>query len=281
MANQLKEEDINIVYYDFFNHLENDTVRQLCIASWKKHMPKANFICKTENTPEIAEFIKNDKWCQECIKNDMRNYLVDTIRLWDSLRTENYLYLDTDVYMFNNLMPLLNSHDMFASAQIDGLWDGYANEENYRVFQNGTIMWSRKPNEVIKELLEKYKTEECIRGHYNSYVNYHFQKEQNPKLQEYAIEEVNDYVYHLFKSAFEREAKIYSKRIAVKYEDFKNLNDMYKSLPLIVYNCPKSAFVYSFGSNKYRFNILYFGCECIPITEQRKLLENMFNVKYL
>lgn len=275
MANQLKEEDVNIVYYDFFNHLENDTVRQLCVESWKKHMPKANFICKTENTPEIAEFIKNDKWCQECIKNDMKNYLVDTIRLWESQNIENYLYLDTDVYMFKNLMPLLEKHDVFAGSQEDYFFDDYKKTEEYKVFQNGTIMWSRKPNEVIKELLERYKTEECVRGHYNSYVNYHFQREQNPKLQKYALKEVNDYVYHLFKSGFEK-GKQYSKRLLVKYEELENMNKTIKeNFPITVYNCPRDN-PYCFSPYKYKKNILYFGYKEIPEEEQKEILKNMF-----
>ena len=81
---ELKEEDITIVYYDFYDHIKNDYIRKRCIESWKRCMPKAKIVCKTENTPEIKEFMETNRWCQECKKRNMRNYFVDTIRLRDS-----------------------------------------------------------------------------------------------------------------------------------------------------------------------------------------------------
>lgn len=213
MVNQLREEDINIVYYDFFNHVEKDETRRRCIESWKKCMPKANFICKTENTPEIAEFIKNDRWCQECIKNDMKNYLVDTIRLWECQNIENYLYLDTDVYMFKSVLPLLNKYDTFCGYEY--LYKDnknnfkystanqtiYNNEGYEKTIQNGTIMWVRNKNDILKELLDEYKKVECIRSNPNIVVNFDFQK-KHPELKDIALLETNEYVYHLFASMY-------------------------------------------------------------------------------
>ena len=77
---ELKEEDVTIVYYDFYDHIKGDYIRQRCIESWKRCMPKAKIICKTENTPEIKEFMESNRWCQECKKKSMYNDFVDTIR---------------------------------------------------------------------------------------------------------------------------------------------------------------------------------------------------------
>lgn len=207
---ELKEENINVVYYDFFDHLKNNRLRQICVESWKRALPKANFICKTENTPEIAEFIKNDKWCQECLKHgNMKNYLVDTIRLWESLNIENYLYLDTDVYLLKSPMELLNKYDLFAGKQTGDLFRFCNFDKKIELFQNGTVMWSRKPNDIIKELLQFYNElprEECRNGNFNSYINYLFDLKNKKKLKDYALDfsESANYFYHFFLSVIER-----------------------------------------------------------------------------
>lgn len=269
MATELKEEDINIVYYDFFNHVEKDPVRQKCIESWHKCMPKAKIIRKTENDPEIAEFIKNDEWCQKCIKNNMKNFLVDTIRLWDSLKTDNFLYLDTDVYMGKNILPLLKKHELLAQ-EVEDIWiDGVKIKDIS--FQNGTIMWSKKPNENIKGLLEFYKTFECNKCNYNSIANY---KYNNNILKKYVSKEVDSYLCHFFCSGlYEHKKKINVAIEAKNYdEDFlkKIKND---DVLIIVYNnnIDKS---YPFGRN----DVLFVGTNIIPIEIQKEIINIIWNI---
>lgn len=145
----MKEEDVTIIYYDFFDHLKDDKVRQMCIQSWKDCIPKAKFVCKTEKTPEIAEYIKNSKWCQECLKKKMYSFLGDPIRLWEALNNENFLYLDTDVYMTKNILPLLEKYDFFTGQQLD-----YVKKK--KVFQPGTILWLKGKNKLIEDVLREY-----------------------------------------------------------------------------------------------------------------------------
>ena len=275
---ELKEEDINVVYYDFYDHLKNDKVRQLCIESWKRFLPKANFICKTEKTPEIAEFIKNDRWCQECLRQgNMKNYFVDTIRLWESLNIKNYLYLDTDVYLLENPMELLRTHDLFAGSQTKGLVVNGHLMEDVKIFQNGTVMWSRKPHNIIKKLLEYYQAKAvCDKDHYNSRINFEFQNtEIGKELENYALLEANYVFYHFFQSGFDG-SKDKSKKLVINEKNFDNVPKALKNgMELILYNCKNND---SFGQSAKRLgNILYIGSEKMPLEEQKEIIKALFS----
>lgn len=274
---ELKEEDINVVYYDFYDHLKNDKVRQLCIESWKRFLPKANFICKTEKTPEIAEFIKNDRWCQECLRQgNMKNYFVDTIRLWESLNIENYLYLDTDVYLLENPMELLRTHDLFAGCQTKGLVINGKVIEDSCIFQNGTVMWSKKPHNIIKKLLEYYQTKAlCDKSHYNSRINFEFQETKfGRELKDYALLKANYVFYHFFQSGFD--GRDNSKKMAINE---KKTEDIPKALlggmELVIYNCKDNE---TFGQSAKRIgNIVWVGSEKMPLEEQKEIIKVLFS----
>ena len=271
---ELKEEDITIVYYDFYDHVKGDYIRERCIESWRRCMPKAKIVCKTENTPEIKEFMETNRWCQECKKRDMRNYYVDTIRLWDSLKTENFLYLDTDVYMIKSILPLLQEHDMFAGRQTDGLWIN-GKPVKTEVFQNGTVMWSRKPNDIIRKLLNTYETAVCDVSHHNCRVNTDFQKD-NPELRDHALSEANDYLYHFFESGICLAGD--KKRLAINFDEFDKLDSgLRNNLCLVVYNNPSGEM--NSNSEKYCNRINYVGIKEMPLEEQREMINYLYKDK--
>ena len=273
---ELKEEDVTIVYYDFYDHIKGDYIRQRCIESWKRCMPKAKIICKTENTPEIKEFMESNRWCQECKKKSMYNYFVDTIRLWDSLKTENFLYLDTDVYMTKSIMPLLKEHELFAGKQTDGLWIG-GEPIKTEVFQNGTVMWSRKPNEIIKKLLDTCETTPCDTNHHNCRANTDFQK-THPELLNYALSETNNYLYHFFESGITFAGN--KKRLAVNFDEMDKLdNGIKNNLCMVIYNNPSGKM--NSNSEKYCNRINYVGVKEMPIEEQLNFLNYLYDDKLI
>lgn len=180
MATELKEEDINVVYFDVGNHL--DDLRKACIESWHKFLPKANFICITEEDPELKEYLENNVWAKACMEQKMTRYAIDVFRLILAEKYDNYLYLDTDVFIKQSPLELLNKNDEICGIEII---------DNAQVPQNGTVFWLRHKTDKFKELVDKYNTKlkfdfENTNGVVNKDSSYLFN-----------LIDVKDYFYHV------------------------------------------------------------------------------------
>ncbi len=102
------------IHYVWFGNKKPEKVLK-CIESWKKHCPDYEIIEWNEDTFNIEEERKNNKFIDECYKRKLWGFLADPIRA-KVLYEYGGIYLDTDVEIVKNFDSLLNT-DFFAAHE--------------------------------------------------------------------------------------------------------------------------------------------------------------------
>lgn len=231
MANRLTDKDINVLYFDFGNHIENNILRKICFNSWKKWLPNANYICINEENEEFKKFIKECKFTKESIKSNCLAFLADSCRLYLTSAYDNLLYLDTDVYIRTDIMDLLNKNNELCGCQLNN---------GIVLPQNGTFLWTRNKTDKFNPIVEFYHNRSFNNDEYNIVVNEKFKNLFNVL--------VNDTIYfnHLHLSMYEKFKKI----IPIIEEDSK-------SIPLLPIVRKAIQFVYLFVTKGVQYDNIF------------------------
>lgn len=194
----MEEKDINILYFDFGNHIEKNILRKICFNSWKKFFPNANYICISEENKDFKKFIEQDEFTRGCFKANNLCFLADSYRLYLTSIYDNLLYLDTDVYIRKDLMKLLNENDELCGCQFSKIVkDGYLVPDKEKALpQNGTFLWTKNKTDKFKPIVDFYKNEKFEDTEFNIVVNEKFNYLFN------ILENDREYFNHLHLSMF-------------------------------------------------------------------------------
>lgn len=125
------------VHYCWFGGKEKPELTNMCISSWKKHLPDYEIIEWNENNFDI----NMNNFVKEAYEAKKFAFVSDYVRAY-VLYNYGGIYLDTDVEVIKPLDQFLD-HNVFTGCESD----------KYCV--TGTI-GSTKNHELIKSLLEYY-----------------------------------------------------------------------------------------------------------------------------
>lgn len=199
----MKEKDINILYFDFGNHIEKNVLRKICFNSWKKFFPNANYICINEENEDFKKYIEQDEFTKGCFKANKLWYLADSYRLYLASVYDNLLYLDTDVYIRKDLMKLLNENDelcgcQFSKISFEGNCCLLLPDKETALPQNGTFLWTKNKTDKFKPIVNFYKNKSFNDIEFNSVVNERFSYLFN------VLKNDREYFNHLHLSMYKR-----------------------------------------------------------------------------
>lgn len=129
-----------IIHYCWFGNKKMPLKFKRYIKTWKKHCPDFELKLWNEQNYDLNqnEFIK------EAARQNKWAFVTDFVRL-DVIEKYGGIYLDTDVELIKPLTPLLN-HKAFAGF------------ECYDYVNFGLIVGAEPHNEIIKEMVDYYKT---------------------------------------------------------------------------------------------------------------------------
>ena len=133
-----------VIHYCWFGGNALPKLAQVCIASWKKHLPEYDIKEWNEANFPFQNYI----FAKEALANRKFAHVSDVCRL-HALKEEGGIYMDTDVEVLKSLDSFLH-HTAFS---------GFENDD----FVPTGIMASVKEGIWVKELLEYY--------HEKSFVN--------------------------------------------------------------------------------------------------------------
>ncbi len=130
------------IHYVWFGNKKPEKVLK-CIESWKKFCPDYEIIEWNEETFNIGEEIKNNRFLKECYERKLWGFLADPIRV-NVLYKYGGIYLDTDVEITKNFDPLLNTN-FFAGCE---------DENNNKCF---AVFGCIPKHQILKNLLSFYE----------------------------------------------------------------------------------------------------------------------------
>lgn len=133
------------VHYVWFGKDKPEKVLK-CIESWKKLLPDYEIFEWNEETFNVEEELKNNKFFRECYKRKLWAFVSDYIRV-KVLYEYGGIYLDTDIEILKDISPLLEKSDLFL---------GY---ENNNFTMSFGIIGVIPKHKVFKEFLEFYNEE--------------------------------------------------------------------------------------------------------------------------
>jgi len=138
------------VHYCWFGGKEKPELTNMCISSWKKHLPDYEIIEWNENNFDI----NMNNFVKEAYEAKKYAFVSDYVRMY-VLDEYGGIYLDTDVEVIKPLDRFL-THDVFLGYETDELCG------------TGTI-GAIKNHELIKNMLNYYEDKKFILGNGDQY----------------------------------------------------------------------------------------------------------------
>lgn len=126
-----------VIHYCWFGGGEFSPLMKKCIASWKEFCPDYEIIEWNESNVDLSQ----SRYAQAALENKKWSYVSDYVRNF-VIYEYGGIYLDTDVMLAKNLVPLLE-HQAFA-----GWEEGAVN--------TGLGFGAEKHNPIVKEFIEDY-----------------------------------------------------------------------------------------------------------------------------
>lgn len=128
-----------IIHYCWFGPNKQPPMVQMCIETWKKHLPEyETMFWNEENSPMDNEFVRM------VYAKKKYAFVSDYVRLW-ALSIYGGIYLDTDMYVVKKFDDLLRSSIFF----------GY--EDEYSQIVSAGIIGAEARSEFIAGLLFEYE----------------------------------------------------------------------------------------------------------------------------
>lgn len=188
-----------------------------CIESWKKFCPDYEIIEWNEETFNLEEERKNNKFLDECYKRKLWAYVSDYIRV-KVLYEYGGIYLDTDMEIVRNISPLLNT-ELFLGYEPSGLasFGILGVIPKHKVFKKMIEFYEKdiwkSPEYIITSILTKILTnlygENFKENKINIYaVNYFYPFSMGEKFTPKCITE-NTYTIHWWEKSWGKNPKVY------------------------------------------------------------------------
>lgn len=136
-----------IIHYCWFGHNPKPKLVQLCIQSWKKHLPEYELIEWNEKNFDIEKF----QFTLEAYNLKKWAFVSDFVRIW-VLKEYGGVYLDTDVEIKKTLNPLLEHY----------FFSGFENYEGNLSPIVSAVMGSQKECRLIDDIFLEYKSKPFI-----------------------------------------------------------------------------------------------------------------------
>lgn len=133
-----------IIHYCWLSGDPFPPLVEKCIDSWKLYMPDFKFICWTTENFNI----ESNRFVYEACKHKKWAFAADYIRLY-ALYNYGGVYLDSDVYVFKSLEPLLVNR-AFSSIEY------CVSSGTYSCNVEAAIIGAEKGHPWIKDCLEQY-----------------------------------------------------------------------------------------------------------------------------
>ena len=155
------------IHYIWLGKKKKSKLTEICINSWKRHLPGFEIIEWNENNINISELCDKNKFFRVCYELKMWAFVSDYLRLW-ILNKEGGIYLDTDVELVKSLEPLLDNEGFM----------GY--EEGG--FICTAVIGSVSDNPLLKRILSFYDKEIWNVSYINNPIIFRNIQESEPEL---------------------------------------------------------------------------------------------------
>lgn len=137
------------------NIIKYDNVSNRCFATWKHYLPGYELRLWHDELPEFQEMLMASAYLREMYQKKIWAVVSDYVRAWVVCRYGG-IYMDTDVYLFQNVDHLLDNQFFTFSMPVDN---------------NDELAWHVEPaffgaipgHPVLLEVLKIYDTDEIFK----------------------------------------------------------------------------------------------------------------------
>ena len=106
------------IHYIWLGGRKKSKLTEVCINSWKRHLPDYEIIEWNESNIDMDALCKENEFFKKCYELKLWAFVSDFLRLW-ILKKEGGIYLDTDVEVLKNFDPLLDNDSFIGYEKLD------------------------------------------------------------------------------------------------------------------------------------------------------------------
>lgn len=155
------------------NYLE-EPVCKFCMNSWhriidnmKKRGEEAEIKVYRYNDPEVLEFLSIYPHTEECLNTNRLNILADAFRVFILSRHPYYVWLDSDIYAYENVIYNQTFQLKRIFSIMSNLDDTQTFKDLFEIYMNSSTL--KVDRDMYKELKWDNKSINCIQNYLHMY----------------------------------------------------------------------------------------------------------------